>query len=117
VSPDERARRVRRGEGEVTQWPRGLVDYTPGGPPDTDPSSEEDRTANRIRLAARLIGVLRAEGRDVATELEELRRAESAFAAGRRGEATERIERLLGELGPTPATHKETPTSLERDPP
>ncbi len=76
--PAERARRTRRGEGEVTQWPRGLLDYTPGETPDAAPDPDEDRTGNRIRLAARLIGLLRSEGRDVQSEIEALHAAERA---------------------------------------
>lgn len=117
MTSDEHPRRTRRGEGEVTQWPRGLLDYTPGPIPDAAPDPEEDRTGNRIRLAARLIGLLRAEGRDVRDQLEALRRAEAAYAAGRRTEATERVERLLGELRPSSAPAERTPTSLGRDPP
>ncbi len=99
----------------MTQWPRGLLDYTTGATPDAGPDPEEDRTGNRIRLAARLIGLLRAEGRDVEAELAQLHEAEAAYAAGRRAEATERVERLLGALGPTAASRERPPTSLERD--
>jgi hypothetical protein len=108
VGPESRPRRTRRGEGEVTQWPRGLVDYTPRETPDTAPDPEEDRTGNRIRLAARLIGVMRSEGQDVEREVAALRSAEAAYAAGRRDEATERVERLLAELHPTAAASPPT---------
>jgi hypothetical protein len=89
----------------VTQWPRGLVGYETRGEPDATPDPDEDRTGNRIRLAARLLGVLRARGRDVSAAVADLREAERAYQAGRRREATERVERLLGELdalGPDP---------------
>lgn len=111
MPPDERPRRTRRGEGEVTQWPRGLLDYTPRETPDATPDPEEDRTINRILLAARLIGLLRSEGRDVREELGALRAAAAAREAGRREEATERVERLLGELRPTPSGPGRPPTS------
>ena len=91
-------RRVHRGEGEVTQWPRGLVDYVAKGPEDEDPSVEEDRTANRLRLAARLLAVLRSEGRDVAREIGELREAEHAFAEGDKARATQLVDRLFADL-------------------
>ena len=97
--PDEPRPRTRRGEGEVTQWPRGLVDYTSKGSPDETPSPEEDRTGNRIRLAARLLSLLQSQGRDVHRELEDLTRTERAYGAGRTEEATRRVEELLGELG------------------
>jgi hypothetical protein len=91
-------RRVHRGEGEVTQWPRGLVDYVAKGPDDEDPSVEEDRTANRLRLAARLLAVLRAQGRDIDREVGELREAERAFSEGDRALATQLVDRLFADL-------------------
>jgi hypothetical protein len=100
----------------VTQWPRGLVDYTPSGAPDAAPDPEEDRTGNRIRLAARLLALLRSEGREVDRQVEELRAAERAYAAGRRAEATERVDRLLGELGTAPGGTHRPPSPLGRDP-
>lgn len=91
-------RRVHRGEGEVTQWPRGLVDYVAKGPDDEDPSVEEDRTANRLRLASRLLAILRSEGRDVAPEILELREAERAFADGDRARATRLVDQVFADL-------------------
>jgi hypothetical protein len=98
TSGSNRRGRVSRGEGEVTQWPRGLVDYVPKGEPDVVPLPEEDRTRNRLLLAARLLSLLRSRGEDVDREVVELASAERAFAAGDRRRATELIERLLGEL-------------------
>jgi len=109
--PEKKSRRTRRGEGEVTQWPRGLVDYTTTRVPDATPDPEEDRTGNRIRLAARLIGLLQTEGQDVGREMAALRAAERAYQAGHRVEATERVERLLGEIQPTRSRSDRTPTS------
>jgi len=104
-SPPAGRRRVRRGEGEVTQWPRGLTGYVATGPEDAVPSAEEDRTTNRLLLAARLLGLLRSQGRDVERELGALRAAEGALARGDRVDAARRIDRLLAELdapaGPT----------------
>jgi hypothetical protein len=98
--PPSRAarRRVRRGEGEVTQWPRGLTGYVPAGPEEALPSVEEDRTANRLELAGRLLGVLRSQGRDVEGALDELRAAKAAFASGDRADAARRVDRLFGDL-------------------
>jgi hypothetical protein len=89
---------VRRGESEVTQWPRGLVDYVPSGAAEESPSPEEDRTGNRLRLAARLIGLLRAAGENVDRELAALAEAERAYAAKDHARATELVEALLGVL-------------------
>ena len=91
-------RRVRRGEGEVTQWPRGLVEYVAKGPEDDDPSVEEDRTANRLHLAARLLAVLRSEGREVGVEIRALRAAEDAFSSGDRARATRLVDQLFADL-------------------
>lgn len=93
-----RRRAVRRGEGEVTQWPRGLTGYVPSGPEDDVPSAEEDRLTNRMRLAARLIAVLRGQGQDVDKIVRELADAESALRAGDRTLATARLDAVLAEL-------------------
>ncbi len=95
---DPPRRRIARGEGEVTQWPRGVVGYVSSGPEDARPDPEEDRTGNRLRLAARLLSLLRARGAEVEGFVPELAAAEAAFRAGRRAEADRRIDRLLGEL-------------------
>lgn len=94
---------MRRGEGEVTEWPRGLVDYLPTGAPEQTPSPEEDRDLNRLRLASRLLGFARAQGRPVEAAVSRLREADRAFregdrATGRRivDEVTTEVEALLG---------------------
>ena len=85
----------------------------PSGPVDGTPSPEEDRDLNRLRLAARLLGFLRANGRPVDPFVGRLREAEKAFrdgdrAKGRRlvDEVTTEAERLLDAGGhpsePTP---------------
>jgi hypothetical protein len=91
-------RPVKRGEGEVTQWPRGLVGYVPSGPEDEAPSADEDRTGNRLHLAARLLSVLRSQGRDVDREIRELTEAEAAFAKGDRPRATRLVDQLFADL-------------------
>jgi len=107
-APAGARRRVRRGEGEVTEWPRGLVDYTPTGPPDKAPSPEEDRDLNRLHLAARLLGTLRAQGRNADRAVRRLREADRAFRAGDRlagrrivDEVIDEAERLI-DPGTTP---------------
>jgi hypothetical protein len=92
-------RRVRRGEGEVTEWPRGLVAYVPSGPEDAVPSPDEDRVANRVHLAARLLAVRRSRGDPVEGEIGRLREAEAALAAGDRARAAALLDRVLAELG------------------
>jgi len=82
----------------VTEWPRGLVSYVPRDVEDGVPSGEEDRTGNRLALAARLVGVLRARGEDVDREVAELRDAQRAYAARDRVKATELVEALLGRI-------------------
>ena len=95
-------RRVQRGEGEVTQWPRGLSGYVASGPEDETPSVEEDRTANRLQLAARLLSVLRSQGRDVDREVRELAEAEAAFASGDKPRATRLVDQLFTDLDERP---------------
>ncbi len=93
-------RGIRRGEGEVSQWPRGLVEYVTRGPEDEGvPPEEEDRTGQRLQLAARLIAVLRARGIEVDPYVERLRAADGAYRAGDRGGASRRVDDLIGELG------------------
>ncbi len=96
--PTPARRRVERGEGEVTQWPRGLAGYVSSGPEDETPSPEEDRTGNRHRLAGRLLAVLRSQGRNVDRELLELTAAESAYAAGDKPRATRLVDQLFADL-------------------
>jgi len=96
----------------VTEWPRGLVDYTPTGPPDEAPSPEEDRDLNRLRLASRLLGHLRARGLPTDPAVARLHEADRAFRAGDRAKCKKIVEdvisqaeRLLGEdtAAPGPA--------------
>ncbi len=96
--PPPTRRRVARGEGEVTQWPRGVVGYVPSGPADDVPSPDEDRVANRLTIAARLIAVLRSQGRPVDDLVAELATAERTLAAGDRIGAAARTDRLLARL-------------------
>ncbi|NNN17035.1 MAG: hypothetical protein HKL79_01555 [Thermoplasmata archaeon] len=99
-SLDTDPRPVRRGEGEVSQWPRGLVEYVTRGPVDEGvPSEDEDRTGQRLHLASRLIAVLRARGVEVAPYVDRLRRADRAYRDGDRSEASRLVDDLIGDLG------------------
>ena len=111
--PEGGRRRVRRGEGEVTQWPRGLVDYVPSGAAEGTPSPEEDRGQNRLRLASRLLGVARHQGRSVEPWILRLREAERAFRAGEREKGRRIVEEVLAEVEATAGvgTGSEKPTA------
>jgi hypothetical protein len=91
-------RRVRRGEGEVTQWPRGLVDYTPTGGAEQRPSPDEDRDLNRLRLASRLLGFARAQGHAVDGAVTRLRRADQAFREGDREKGRRIVDEVIAEV-------------------
>jgi hypothetical protein len=112
-SSDPPPKRVRRDEGEVTQWPRGLVDYVPSRTPDATPDPDEDRTRNRVLLAGRLLTVLRSRGENVDRELSELHEAERAVASGDMVLARVRVEALLGRLAGRPTAE---PSASARDP-
>ena len=100
TDPAARVRGVRRDQGEVHQWPRGLVAYVPAGPPDAGPPpEEEERTAQRLRLATRLIDLLRAHGVSDPSWLGRLQEAERAYRAEERSRASQLIDALLGVLG------------------
>jgi hypothetical protein len=86
----------------VTQWPRGLAGYVASGPEDETPSPEEDRTGNRLRLAGRLLSVLRSQGRDVDREVRELTDAEAAYARGDKARATYLVDQLFADLDERP---------------
>ena len=98
AEPTAARRRVRRGEGEVTEWPRGLVDYTPTGEPDATPSPEEDRDQNRLRIASRLLGFARAKGLDVDAAVRRLREADRAFRAGDRATGRRLVDEVTTEV-------------------
>ena len=83
---------------EVTEWPRGLVDYTPSGPNDETPSAEEDRDLNRLRLASRLLGFARAHGRPMDAAVVRLREADRAFREGDRLKGRRLVDAVLEEV-------------------
>lgn len=99
-------RRVRRGEGEVTEWPRGLADYVPSGEPEGTPSPEEDRDLNRLNIAARLLGTARSKGHNVDDAVGRLREADAAFRRGDRARGRRLVDAVIDtveRLPPTPA--------------
>lgn len=96
--PPKSRRRVRRGEGEVTEWPRGLVDYVPNGDPGGPPSPEEDRDLNRLRLASRLLGFARAEGFAVDGAVRRLNEADRAFRDGDRAAGRRLVDEVVAEV-------------------
>ncbi|MGA8604267.1 MAG: hypothetical protein WB788_04280 [Thermoplasmata archaeon] len=106
-------RRVHRGEGEVTEWPRGLVDYLPTGAPEESPSPEEDRDLNRLRLASRLLGFARSQGHPVEGAVGRLRAADRAFRAGDRVNGRRLVDDVLSEVERVTGadTHREKPPS------
>jgi len=95
--PPEGRRKVRRGEGEVTEWPRGLVDYTPTGAPESAPSPDEDRDRNRLRLASRLLGLARAQGHAVDEAVRRLHDADRAFRDGDGARGRRLVEEVITE--------------------
>ncbi len=82
----------------MTQWPRGLVEYTPSGIADATPDPEEDRLLQRANLAGRLLTLLAGQGRRVDAEVEELRAIDALRQAGDRSAATARLDRLLAAI-------------------
>jgi len=96
--PTNARRRVRRGEGEVTEWPRGLVDYTPTGAPDAAPSPDEDRDRNRLRIAARLLSLARSRGRNVDRAVVRLRDADRALRNGDRRAGRKLVDGVIDEV-------------------
>ena len=91
-------RRVRRGEGEVTQWPRGVTSYVPAGPAESTPDPSEDRLQNRLLLAVRLVGVMRARGEPTDPLEAKLRSASAALRAGDRAAAGTLVDAVLASL-------------------
>jgi len=90
---------VRRGEGEVRDWPRGLVAYVPTTPDAVATDPEEDRGENRQRLALRLLDLHdRSGGPALDGARSRLRRAARLRADGRTAEADREVEAVLGEL-------------------
>jgi len=82
----------------VTEWPRGLVDYLPAGPEEQAPSADEDRDVNRLRLASRLLGSARAQGRPVESAVRRLREADRAFREGDRPKGRRIVDEVIAEV-------------------
>ncbi len=107
---------VRRGEGEVTDWPRGLVAYVPTTPDSVDRDPEEDRGTNRQKLALRLLDLEAGSGRSVDRARARLRRAARLRADGRRSEADAEVEAVLGELLDPTGAPRPPPRLLPSEP-
>jgi hypothetical protein len=90
-------------EPELSEFPRGLVDYTPVGDRGVPTPEEEDPLANRLRLIERLVAVRRSQGRDVEALVAELTQAQQALDAGDRTTARRRIDRVHAAVGDDPA--------------
>ena len=89
-------------EVELTEIPRGLVDYEPIGSRGAPVSREEDSVANRILLVQRLLDIRRAQGYEVAGLVAQLGRADEAYSAGDRIEARrlcDEVHSQLDEMG------------------
>lgn len=98
--PARRPNEVKRGEGELASWPRGFVAYVPARPePERSLAEEEDRTAQRLELAGRLIAVLAARGEPVDDLLRRLARLREGWRSRPRAEVDRAVDALLGELG------------------
>jgi hypothetical protein len=94
----DRALQRAEGEPELSEFPRGLVGYVPTGDRGHPTPDDEEPTANRIRLVARLIEVRRSEGRDVEPWVAALRTAQSAYADGDRPRARRLCDAVLSEV-------------------
>jgi hypothetical protein len=67
---------------ELTERPRGLLDYVGKGPPGEPPSREEEALSNRMLLIHRLLEVRRASCVPVDDLLPRLEEAEAAYRSG-----------------------------------
>jgi hypothetical protein len=81
-------------ETELTEFPRGLVEYVARGPRGSPPPREEEPLANRMLIVERLWEVRRADGFPVEPLLKDLRDAERAYGAGDRGLARRLVDRV-----------------------
>ena len=89
-------------EPELSEYPRGLVDYVPVGSRGSPRPDEEDPVPNRLKLLGRLLAFRQSQGREVESLLRRLGEAEAALRDGDRAKA-----RRIGE---------EVQDALERDP-
>jgi hypothetical protein len=102
----DRALDESEGEPELSEFPRGLVSYVPTGDRGLPTSDEEEPTANRIRLVARLIEVRRSEGRAVESWVGALRAAQDAYADGDRKRARRLCDAVLSDVEAAPADRR-----------
>lgn len=89
-------------EPELSEYPRGLVDYVPVGSRGSPRPDEEDPVPNRLKLLGRLLAFRQSQGGEVESLLRRLGEAEAALRHGDRAKA-----RRIGE---------EVQDALERDP-
>ncbi len=84
--------RARRGESELTEFPRNLIAYVPRGDPGNPPGPEEDPLRNRHRLVLRLADLTPVPPADRERALRELTAAGADLARGDRRSARRRID-------------------------
>jgi hypothetical protein len=89
-------------EPELSEFPRGLVDYVPVGSAGAPRSEEEDPLPNRLILLGRLAMIEQSQGRDVAPALARLTEARTALAAGNRERARRIADEVHAELERAP---------------
>jgi len=85
-------------ERELSEFPRGLVSYTPTDGPESPTPPEDDPLRNRLVLLRRLAALRASQGREVARILDTLAQAERALDAGDRTMAKRLGEAAHGEL-------------------
>ena len=71
-------------ERELSEFPRGLVSYTPTDGPESPTPPEDDPLRNRLLLLRRLAAVRASQGRPVDGILRTLSEADRALASGDR---------------------------------
>jgi hypothetical protein len=94
------SRRLDAGESELelSERPRGLVDYVPRGDRGRPPERGEEPLSNRLLIVQRLYSVVAASGRPVGNLATTLARAERAYVAGDRGLARRLCDEVHAEL-------------------
>jgi hypothetical protein len=92
---EEVARALEAGqqESELTEFPRGLVDYVPKGERGRPPSEEEDALQNRQRLVLHLADLAPLLPEERAAVQRDLEEARAALARPDRNRARELIDR------------------------
>jgi hypothetical protein len=94
-------------ERELSEFPRGLVSYTPTDGPESPTPPEDDPLRNRLLLLRRLAALRASQGRPVDGILDTLLEAEHALDAGDRTTAKR--------LGESAHTELEAPSDRSSD--